>query len=131
MRAERSLIQTIGRAARNADGRVIMYADTVTGSMERAIAETERRRKIQTEYNEANGITPKTIVKDIRDVIEIGRADTDKKGKKGKETKKLSSKEREKLIETLTRQMKDAAKNLEFEQAAYLRDRIAELRKGN
>ena len=131
LRAERSLIQTIGRAARNADGRVIMYADTVTGSMERAIAETERRRKIQTEYNEANGITPKTIVKDIRDVIEIGRADTDKKGKKGKETKKLSSKEREKLIETLTRQMKDAAKNLEFEQAAYLRDRIAELRKGN
>lgn len=128
LRAERSLIQTIGRAARNANGKVIMYADNVTGSMGAAIRETERRRKIQMEYNEAHGIIPKTIVKDVRDVIEIGkkvdRAATTEK------TKKMSSKEREKLIEELTRQMKSAAKNLEFEQAAYLRDKIAEIRKG-
>ena len=127
LRAERSLIQTIGRAARNAEGRVIMYADHVTASMKAAIGETERRRKIQKEYNEANGIVPKTIVKDVRDVIEIGKA-TEKK--RSDEHKKLSAKERDKMVETLTRQMKLAAKNLEFEQAAYLRDRIAELRKG-
>ncbi len=128
LRAERSLIQTIGRAARNANGKVIMYADSVTGSMGAAIRETERRRRIQMEYNEAHGIIPKTIVKDVRDVIEIGkkvdRAATAEK------TKKMSSKEREKMIEELTRQMKTAAKNLEFEQAAYLRDKIAEIRRG-
>ena len=130
LRAERSLIQTIGRAARNAEGKVIMYADTVTSSMKAAITETERRRKIQTEYNIANGITPKTIVKSIRDVIEIGKtADSGDKTKKEK-PKKMSAKERENTIEALTRQMKQAAKNLEFEQAAYLRDRIAELRRG-
>ncbi|MBE6667191.1 MAG: excinuclease ABC subunit UvrB [Ruminococcaceae bacterium] len=127
LRAERSLIQTIGRAARNAEGRVIMYADHVTASMKAAIGETERRRRIQKEYNEANGIVPKTIVKDVRDVIEIGKA-AEKKNKEA--VKKLSAKERDKMVETLTRQMKLAAKNLEFEQAAYLRDRIAELRKG-
>ena len=129
MRAERSLIQTIGRAARNAEGRVIMYADTITSSMKAAITETERRRKIQTEYNIANGITPKTIVKSVRDIIEIGRPEGTTK-KKSENTKKLSAKERESTIEALTKQMKQAAKNLEFEQAAYLRDRIAELRKG-
>ena len=128
LRAERSLIQTIGRAARNAQGKVIMYADSVTGSMAAAIRETERRRKIQTEYNEAHGIIPKTIVKDVRDVIEIGRSD--KYERKSTDTKtKMSAKERDRKIEELTAQMKRAAKNLEFEQAAYLRDRIAELRK--
>ena len=127
LRAERSLIQTIGRAARNAEGRVIMYADHMTASMKAAISETERRRKIQKEYNEANGIIPKTIVKDVRDVIEIGKA-AEKRAEEKPE--KLTAKERDKMVETLTRQMKLAAKNLEFEQAAYLRDRIAELRKG-
>ena len=130
LRAERSLIQTIGRAARNADGKVIMYADQITGSMRGAINETERRRRIQSEYNRANGIVPKTIVKDIRDVIEIGKSSEKALGKKTADDKKLTSKERNRMIETMTAQMKMAAKNLEFEQAAYLRDRIAELRKG-
>jgi len=130
LRAERSLIQTIGRAARNAEGKVIMYADKVTASMKAAITETERRRKIQTEYNIANGIIPKTIVKDIRDVIEIGKFVDSDKTKTKENPRKMSAKERESAIEALTRQMKQAAKNLEFEQAAYLRDRIAELRGG-
>ncbi|MBE6535227.1 MAG: excinuclease ABC subunit UvrB [Ruminococcaceae bacterium] len=126
LRAERSLIQTIGRAARNAEGKVIMYADTVTGSMERAINETNRRRKIQTEFNEAHGIIPKTIKKDIRDIIEIGRAD--EKSAKKEKAKKLSAKEKEKLITELTKQMRDASRRLEFEQAAFIRDRIKEIR---
>ena len=130
LRAERSLIQTIGRAARNAEGKVIMYADTVTSSMRAAMTETERRRKIQLEYNELHGITPKTIVKDIRDVIEIGRSADESKENDKERPKRMTAKERESTIEALTRQMKQAAKNLEFEQAAYLRDRIAELRKG-
>ena len=129
LRAERSLIQTIGRAARNAEGKVIMYADSITASMKAAITETERRRKIQTEYNLANGITPRTIVKSVRDIIEIGKSEADDRKKKEK-PKKMSQKEREEAIESLTKQMKQAAKNLEFEQAAYLRDRIAELRRG-
>ncbi len=129
LRAERSLIQTIGRAARNAKGKVIMYADVITNSMRKAIDETNRRRTIQTAYNEKHGIVPKTIVKDIRDVIEIGRKEERELGA-DKTQKKLSAKEREALIETLTRQMKTAAKNLEFEQAALIRDRIAALRKG-
>ena len=132
LRAERSLIQTIGRAARNANGKVIMYADTVTHSMERAISETNRRRKIQTEYNEAHGIIPKTIIKDVRDVIEIGKATDgilgDKGSKKDGARKKLTAKEKDKLIEELTKQMKDASKRLEFEQAAFLRDKIKEIR---
>ena len=128
LRAERSLIQTIGRAARNAEGKVIMYADTITSSMRAAITETERRRRIQTEYNIANGITPRTIVKGVRDIIEIGKTETD--DKKREKPRKMSPKERENTIEMLTKQMKQAAKNLEFEQAAYLRDRIAELRRG-
>ena len=129
LRAERSLIQTIGRAARNANGKVIMYADNITGSMERAIAETNRRRKIQKEYNEKHGIVPKTIIKDIRDVIEIGKSEKDalKKSGKGGE-KKLTRLEKERLIEQLTKQMKEASSKLEFEQAAYIRDRIKELR---
>ena len=129
LRSETSLIQTIGRAARNADGQVIMYADSVTPSMERAIGETNRRRAIQTQYNEAHGIVPKTIVKDVRDVIDI----SGKRGKKGsqdKEIRRMSRPEREQLIRRLNAEMKQAAKMLEFEHAAYLRDRIEKLRKG-
>ena len=133
LRAERSLIQTIGRAARNAEGKVIMYADNVTGSMERAIGETNRRRKIQDEYNQAHSIVPKTIIKGVRDIIDMG-ASSDDKGKsrldKKKAQKKLSASEREKLIEQYTREMKDAARSLEFEKAAYLRDEIKKLREG-
>ena len=130
LRAETSLIQTIGRAARNAGGKVIMYADTVTGSMERAIKETNRRRKIQDEYNKANGIVPKTIIKSVRDVIEISTSDEakNKKSKRGQKTpdapKKLSRADREAMIEQYTAEMKRAAKQLDFERAAMLRDKI-------
>ena len=129
LRAERSLIQTIGRAARNAEGKVIMYADRITGSMERAIGETNRRREIQMNYNREHGIVPKTIRKDIRDVIEIGKT-AGKTGKGGKAgaAKKLSKSEKEKLIAELTVQMKNASRKLEFEQAAFIRDRIRALR---
>lgn len=123
LRSETSLVQTIGRAARNAEGKVIMYADTVTPSMERAIKETYRRRKIQIEYNEKNGITPKTIKKGVRDVIEISS-----KEKTGKIKKRLSKQERESLIKKLSVEMREAAKMLEFEHAAYLRDKIMELK---
>ncbi len=126
LRSETSLIQTIGRAARNADGEVIMYADSVTPSMERAITETERRRAIQKAYNEANGITPKTIVKDVREIIEMSA----KPEEREKPIKQMSRAEREELITRLTREMKQAAKLLEFEHAAYLRDRINKLRGG-
>lgn len=124
LRSETSLIQTIGRAARNAGGQVIMYADSVTGSMERAITETERRRSLQQAYNKEHGIVPKTIIKGIRDVLEI----TSKKSIEEKETKgKMSPAEKKKLIEKYTAEMKSAAKLLEFEHAAYLRDKIKEL----
>ena len=130
LRAERSLIQTIGRAARNASGKVIMYADTITGSMRRAIAETERRRKIQKEYNEKHGIVPKTIKKGIRDLIDVGLPSDEASAKKQDAAKprKMAKAEREKLIESMTREMKDAARRLDFELAAYLRDRIKILR---
>ncbi len=129
LRAERSLIQTIGRAARNAEGKVIMYADNITGSMERAIGETNRRRKIQDDYNKAHGIVPKTIIKGIRDIIDMGASSDDKgKSRADKRKKKLNATEREKLIEQYTREMKDAARSLEFEKAAYLRDEIKKLR---
>ena len=131
LRAERSLIQTIGRAARNSEGKVIMYADTVTGSMERAISETNRRRKIQNEYNEAHGIVPKTVIKGVRDVIDISGKNSDKGAEgKAKKQKKMSAAEREKMIEKLTAEMKSAARMLEFEKAAYLRDEIKKLREG-
>ena len=126
LRSESSLIQTIGRAARNAGGRVIMYADSVTGSMERAIRETARRRKLQSAYNEEHGIVPKTIVKGIRDVIEISS-----KKDLPKQSRQYTARERLELITKLTKQMKEAAKQLNFEQAAYLRDKIAELRAGS
>ena len=128
LRAETSLIQTIGRAARNANGKVIMYADKITGSMERAIAETNRRRKIQSDYNTANGITPKTVVKSVRDLIEIGSSDEEKVTKKKNNTAKMSKKDKEALIEKLTKEMKEAARHLEFEKAAFLRDKISEIR---
>ena len=131
LRAETSLIQTVGRAARNAEGKVIMYADKITGSMERAIGETERRRKIQKEYNEAHGIVPKTIVKGVRDLIEIGSADEDKLSSKSKRKRtdvKMTKKEKDEMIEKLTKEMKEAARHLEFEKAAFLRDKISEIR---
>ncbi len=128
LRSESSLIQTIGRAARNSHGQVIMYADSVTRSMESAINETERRRKIQLEYNEKHGIKPKTIIKDVRDVIKISsKSETDGKTSKQKQ-KQMSAAEKQALIEKLTVEMKNAAKLLEFEHAAYLRDRINELK---
>ena len=125
LRSETSLIQTIGRAARNAGGTVIMYADCVTPSMEKAITETERRRKKQMKYNEEHGIVPKTIVKDVHEIIEISAKNDEEKA-----VSKLSKKEREQLIIKLTAEMKATAKILEFEHAAYLRDRIEKLRRG-
>ena len=126
LRSETSLVQTIGRAARNADGVVIMYADEVTPSMERAITETERRRSIQMAYNEAHGIVPKTIVKSIREGIDI----SDHKENAKLSGHRMSKAEREQLITRLTREMKEAARLLEFEHAAFLRDRIDRLRRG-
>lgn len=127
LRSETSLIQTVGRAARNADGKVIMYADTVTNSMERAITETFRRREKQKKYNEEHGIVPKTIVKGIREILEI--SNTHKAARKANGMK-LSKKEKELLINQLTKEMKAAAKILDFENAAYLRDKIKALQEG-
>lgn len=124
LRSESSLIQTVGRAARNANGQVIMYADTVTNSMENAIRETNRRREIQKKYNEEHGIVPKTIIKEVRDVIEISSPSEDSP----KKLKKLPPQEKEKLIAQYTSMMKEAAKVLDFEQAAFFRDKIAELK---
>ena len=121
LRSETALIQTIGRSARNADGQVIMYADVVTDSMERAITETERRRKKQTEYNQAHGIVPRTITKQVHEVIEITKTIDN--------TKNLSRDEKRKLIEKLTAEMKKCAKELDFEQATVLRDKITELKR--
>lgn len=124
LRSATSLIQTVGRAARNENGKVIMYADEVTRSMEYTIKETERRRKLQKEYNDANGIVPTTIHKDVRDIIEIStHKDDEPVGKK-----RLTQKEAEAEIAKLTAEMKNAAKILEFEHAAYLRDRIKQLK---
>ena len=126
LRSETSLIQTIGRAARNAEGLVIMYADEVTDSMDRAITETERRRAIQMAYNAEHGIVPKTIVKAIPDSIEI----SDKAENARMNTRRMGKLEREAAIDRLTREMKEAAKLLEFEHAAFLRDQIDRLRRG-
>lgn len=127
LRSETSLVQTIGRAARNADGQVILYADEVTGSMERAIRETERRRAIQQKYNDEHGIVPKTIQKDVRDILEISSKEETQKATR--QTRKMNSAEKKALIEKLTVEMKNAAKLLEFEHAIYLRDRIEEIKK--
>ena len=125
LRSETSLIQTIGRAARNAEGLVIMYADNITDSMAKAIRETERRRKIQDEYNKANGIVPKTIIKSVRDLIEISSPTPERKGRSGL---KMTKAEKEKEIARLEKQMKEAARMMEYEYAALLRDQIIELR---
>ncbi len=127
LRSETSLIQTIGRAARNAGGEVIMYADSVTPSMENAIRETERRRAIQQAYNEAHGIVPQTIVKDIREVLDIGGKERNEDG--AKPARQLSPAQRRQLIDELTREMRAAALLLEFERAAELRDKIEQLKK--
>lgn len=126
LRSASSLIQTVGRAARNADGRVIMYADSVTASMKVAIDETARRRGIQEAYNIAHGITPQTVRKAVRDLIEIGKKETAKEKKEVKVA--LSSADKEKYIASLTADMKRAASRLDFERAAYLRDKIKEIR---
>ena len=126
LRSETSLVQTAGRAARNSEGHVIMYADSVTDSMERAITETLRRRKLQQQYNEQHGITPKTIKKDIRDILEISSRET--VDGKTKTRRRMSEKDRQELIIKLTNEMKNAAKILEFEHAAYLRDKIKQLK---
>ncbi len=125
LRSETSLIQTIGRAARNAEGKVIMYADAVTPSMQAAIDTTSRRREIQNAYNEKNGIVPKTIIKSVRDLIEISSPTAERKGKAGI---KLTKAEKEKEIARLEKQMKEAARMMEYEYAAILRDQIIELR---
>lgn len=122
MRSETSLVQTIGRAARNEHGEVIMYADSVTPSMERAITETLRRRELQEKYNEEHGIKPQTIKKDVREIIEITSKDN-----LDKYNKRMTAKERRVMIEKLNREMKEAARMLEFEHAAFLRDKIREL----
>ncbi|MGK4045056.1 excinuclease ABC subunit UvrB [Heyndrickxia oleronia] len=129
LRSERSLIQTIGRAARNSNGQVIMYADKITDSMAKAIEETKRRRAVQEEYNLRHGITPQTIQKDIRDVIRATRAAEDQEEYVATaKTPKLTKKEKEKLIEQLEHDMKEAAKALDFERAAQLRDTLLELK---
>ncbi|MDU1854529.1 MAG: UvrB/UvrC motif-containing protein, partial [Clostridium baratii] len=128
-RSETSLVQTIGRAARNSESKVIMYADTITGSMDRAISETERRRSIQEKYNEEHNIVPKTIIKDVREVIEATKvAEEETKYEIESQPKKMTKKEREKLIKEYTDEMLDAAKNLQFERAAELRDIIENLK---
>jgi len=132
LRSETSLIQTIGRAARNSEGKVIMYADTVTGSMQAAIDETNRRRDIQKAYNDAHGITPQTIKKSVRELIEIGKKEAEAAPERKlkdalRDRKSLSSTDKQALIDELTAEMKEAAKRLEFERAAYLRDKIKTL----
>ena len=127
LRSETSLIQTIGRAARNAEGLVIMYADTVTPSMRAAITETERRRKKQDAYNKAHGIVPQTIIKSVRDIIEIS-SEADKPGGKRRDGVKMTESERRAEIEKLEKKMREAAKMLEFEYAAILRDQLIKLR---
>ena len=129
LRSETSLIQTIGRAARNADGRVIMYADTITDSMRAAIDETRRRRELQMRYNEEHGITPQTIRKAVRDLISISKKVAKQEEVLEKEPESMSREELEKLIKDLQRQMKKAAADLDFETAAKLRDNMIELKK--
>ena len=126
LRSTTSLIQTIGRAARNAEGQVILYADKITPSMRAAMDETARRRQIQQAYNEAHGIVPKTIIKSVRDLIEISKPSQDVQGKTGM---KMTKAEKEKEIAKLEKAMREAARMMEYEYAAVLRDQIIELRK--
>jgi excinuclease ABC subunit B len=129
LRSETSLIQTIGRAARNAGGRVVMYADKMTDSMERAISETNRRRKIQQAYNEAHGITPTTIQKKVRDLISISKRMEERPQDLEKDLESMSRKELEQLVKKITKQMHTAAAELNFEKAAELRDKMMEIKK--
>ena len=129
LRSETSLIQTIGRAARNAEGHVIMYADAITESMQKAIDETKRRREIQMKYNEEHGITPKTIQKSVRDLISISKKVAAEELRMEKDPESMSRKELEKLTADLTKQMKKAAAELNFEAAAELRDKLIDLKK--
>ena len=129
LRSETSLIQTIGRAARNSEGHVIMYADVMTDSMRIAIDETERRRTLQEAYNKEHGITPKTIQKSVRDLISISKAVAQTESKMEKDPESMSKKELEKLIHQVEKQMRSAAADLNFEQAAELRDKMIELKK--
>ena len=129
LRSETSLIQTIGRAARNAEGHVIMYAHTVTDSMRMAIEETKRRREIQMKYNEENGITPQTIKKAVRDLISISKKVDTSELQMEKDPESMSKEELEKLIGSITKKMKKAAAELNFELAAELRDKLIELKK--
>ena len=129
LRSETSLIQTIGRAARNSDGRVIMYGDKITDSMRLAIDETMRRRKLQQEYNEAHGITPQTIRKAVRDLISISKSVAETENKLMKDPESMNKKELKKLIQDVEKQMRAAAADLNFEMAAELRDKMIELRK--
>lgn len=130
LRSDTSLIQTVGRAARNSDGRVIMYADVITGSMRRAIDETERRRDIQKRYNELHGITPKTIEKKVHDIIHITKSvEEEKKFGLEKDPESMSEDEIKKEVVKLDKEMKTAARDLQFEKAAALRDRITELKR--
>ncbi|GAB5613064.1 excinuclease ABC subunit UvrB [Faecalimonas hominis] len=129
LRSETSLIQTIGRAARNAEGHVIMYADTMTDSMKNAIRETERRRKVQMAYNEEHGITPQTVKKAVRDLISISKKVASEELQMEKDPESMSRSELEKLIKDMTKQMKKAAAELNFEMAAQVRDKLVELKK--
>ena len=129
LRSETSLIQTIGRAARNAEGHVIMYADVMTDSMKQAIEETERRRKVQMAYNEAHGITPQTIKKSVRDLIAVSKKVAAEEVRMEKDPESISEKELEKLAKELTKQMKKAAAELNFEAAAELRDKLVEIKR--
>ena len=129
LRSETSLIQTIGRAARNVDGRVIMYADQMTDSMKRAIGETNRRRALQQKYNEENGITPQTIQKAVRDLISISKVIDKKELKFEKDPESMNREELEKLIKEVEKKMKKAAADLNFEEAAQLRDQMAGFKK--
>jgi excinuclease ABC subunit B len=122
------LIQTIGRAARNADGMVVMYADTVTPSMQRAMDETARRREIQDAFNKEHGIVPKTVIKSVRDLLDISAQDEEDTAEKRGEVQSLTKQQKAEKIAKLEKEMRDAAKMLEFELAAALRDQIIELR---
>ena len=126
LRSETSLIQTIGRAARNAEGLVIMYADTITPSMRRAIDETERRRAKQDAFNQTHGIVPRTVIKSVRELIRL--SEEEKADREAKHAGKMTKAQREEAIRKLEKEMKEASKRLEFEYAAVLRDRIIELR---
>lgn len=127
LRSETSLIQTIGRAARNAEGMVVMYADKITPSMSRAIGETQRRREKQDAYNKEHGITPKTVIKSVRDLLDLSGGEEDTAQRRG-EVPALTKQQKAEQIAKLEKQMRDAAKMLEFELAAALRDQIIELR---